>query len=618
MSRWEDRIITEWRPVAVPSIVGPPVDRTGIPALVLVEPAGRTLVQWRAPLPAIVHAAPSRLLSTVNFMLPQSFFPRLVALAIGLMLLLVPPRRAGAELTAEQERFFESKIRPILATRCSECHGPDAQESGLRVDSLQGLLDGGQRGPAIVPGDAQRSLLIHAVQHSEADLQMPEGEKLSGEEIRALVQWVDQGAFWPGQRAERRRPTWDTGTEVTAEDRQFWAFQPPRRPVLPLVKNRPWCRTPIDYFVLAELEKQGIAPAPPASPRTLVRRVYLDLWGLPPTPEQIDAFVADPSPDAYARLIDRLLASPRYGERWGRHWLDVARYADSNGLDENWAFEHIYRYRDWVLTAFNRDMPYDRFVQYQLAGDLMTPAGDEPFEERVQRLAATGFLSVGPKMIADDDPIKKKMDIVDEQLSTIGQTFLGLTIGCARCHDHKFDPIPTRDYYALAGILKSTRTMEHLKVVAPVWIHELHPPGFAEQLAAFEKRRRELLDQRDAFWRQVAGPAYLAARSSENSEGNQQDDSGAPAASTSSTYELPEEKELAKWVPEEQRQRWEELQAAIAEHETTRPQPVRVMGPTEGDVGDIPISLRGNYLTPGPVVPRGFLQVLTPAGRAAA
>src|SRR6185437_8588501 len=245
---------------------------------------------------------------------------------------------------------------------------------------------------------------------------------------------------------------------------KFWAFQPPIDPAVPAVRDIAWTKTPLDRFVLAQLEAHGLKPAPPADKRMLIRRATFDLTGLPPTLREIDAFLTDESPDAFGRVVDRLLASPAYGERWGRHWLDVARYADSNGLDENVAHANAWRYRDYVIAAFNRDKPYDQFLLEQLAGDLL-PSGSDSAMRR-ERLIATGFLSLGPKVLAEVDEKKMEMDIVDEQIDTVGRSLLGLTLGCARCHDHKFDPIATEDYYALAGIFKSTRTMDSFKKVA--------------------------------------------------------------------------------------------------------------------------------------------------------
>ncbi len=255
-----------------------------------------------------------------------------------------------------------------------------------------------------------------------------------------------------------------SGGEKGTGEKLFWAFVPPADPPVPAVQDQGWPLAIPDCFILAGLEANGLRPAPRADRRTLIRRATFDLTGLPPDPDDVDAFLADHSPDAFAKLVERLLASPRYGERWGRHWLDLARYADSNGMDENLAHANAYRYRDYVVAAFNADKPYDRFLREQIAGDLMPVEGDGAATN--ERIVATGFLSIGPKMLAEDDPVKMEMDIVDEQVDTVGRVFLGLTLGCARCHAHKYDPISMEDYYALAGVFKSTRTMDNFKVVA--------------------------------------------------------------------------------------------------------------------------------------------------------
>jgi hypothetical protein len=283
---------------------------------------------------------------------------------------------------------------------------------------------------------------------------------------------------------------------AAAENIQHWAFRPVQRQPLPGVKKTAWPGNEIDRFILARLEERGLAPAPRADKRTLLRRLTFDLIGLPPTPEEIEAFLRDESPRAWANVVDRLLASPHYGERWGRHWLDVARYADSNGMDENLVQAHAWRYRDYVIGAFNRDMPFDRFVREQIAGDLL----DEPTNET---LIATGFLALGPKMLAEDDPVKMQMDVVDEQIDTVGKTFLGLTLGCARCHDHKFDPISTADYYGLAGIFKSTQVMENYKVVAR-WFER--PIGSAAETQRLQAHRQQI-----AALRQIVADKVNAA-----------------------------------------------------------------------------------------------------------
>jgi hypothetical protein len=359
--------------------------------------------------------------------------------------------------------FFEREVRPLLVSRCYECHGPESKgEGGLKLDSRAAALRGGASGPAVVPGSPDDSLLIDAIRYGDV-FQMPPQSKLPEDEIAIITKWVRQGAAWPGDEALVRAA--DESDELTEEEKSFWAFLPPREPAVPAVHQADWPNSPLDHFILSRLEEQGLSPAAAADRRTLIRRATFDLTGLPPTPEEVAAFVTDEAPDAFARVVDRLLASPHYGERWGRHWLDVARYADSNGMDENLAFGSAFRYRDYVVAAFNQDKPFDRFVLEQLAGDLLSEEGGV---EDLQRIVATGFLSLGPKMLAEDDPVKMEMDIVDEQVDTVGRAFLGLTLGCARCHDHKFDPISTEDYYALAGIFKSTKTMENFSVVA-VW-----------------------------------------------------------------------------------------------------------------------------------------------------
>ncbi len=341
---------------------------------------------------------------------------------------------------------------------------------GLQLDSAEALAKGGARGPAVVAGKPAESLLLKAVRHVDEALQMPPGSKLKDAEIAALTRWVELGAPWGVEKTE------DAGTET------WWSFVPPTQPEVPTVKNEAWVRSPIDAFVLAKLEEKGLEPASAADKRTLIRRATFDLIGLPPAPQEVQDFLADDSPEAFERVIDRLLESPRYGERWGRHWLDVARYADSNGLDENLVYKNAFRYRDYVIAAFNKDKPYDQFLHEQLAGDLLPPTDD--LDTTFERWTATGFLSLGAKMLAEDDPVKMQMDIVDEQIDTTARAFMGLTMGCARCHDHKFDPIPTADYYAMAGIFKSSHTMDNFKVVAKWHEYVIAPKEDRDRLAA--------------------------------------------------------------------------------------------------------------------------------------
>jgi mono/diheme cytochrome c family protein len=462
--------------------------------------------------------------------------------------------------------FFEKRVRPLLAARCYSCHGPDSKaRGGLRVDSLAGLLRGGDHGPALVPGKPEDSLLVSAVNHGDV-VKMPKN-KLPPQEIADLTAWVKMGAPWPDAVA-RAGPAEAAGKPLfTAAQRNFWAFRAPVRPPVPAVRDRSWPRSPLDAFILAKLEEQGLRPAPLADKRTLIRRATFDLLGLPPSPEEVNAFLADDSPEAFARVVDRLLASPQYGERWGRHWLDVARYADSNGMDENLAQANAYRYRDYVVNAFNRDVGYDQFIREQLAGDLLSPlapGGRGAGGEGEPRLIATGFLALGPKMLAEDDPVKMEMDIIDEQVDMVGRVFLGLTLGCARCHDHKFDPIPTADYYALAGIFKSTKTMENFRVVARWYERPLASKEETEAHAAHRKK----IDEKKA--------------------------------------------EIAR-LTKEKDQKPDELKRLrddLAALEKSLPPLPEAMGVTEGTVTNLRIHLRGNHLTLGQEVPRQFPRIL--------
>jgi cytochrome c553 len=357
--------------------------------------------------------------------------------------------RVGAEEKAKHlaaAEVFEKAVRPVVSANCLNCHGPAKQKGNLRLDSRQAMLTGGDSGPAIVPGHPEASLLIKAIHYGDEPRMPPKG-KLSADAIAALTRWIQQGAPWPSTQTPQRAASSSPDFKITAKDRAFWSFQPIAEPDLPPVRNTAWPHMAIDHFVLARLEANGLKPAPPADRRTLIRRATFDLIGLPPSVEEIDAFLHDDSPDAFAKVVDRLLASPHYGERWARHWLDVARY----GEDQAHTFQarhypNGYRYRDWLTRAFNDDMPYDEFIKEQIAADLMGGPGLK------ERLPGLGFFALGPVYYGDP----KKLDQLDDRIDTLSRGFLGLTVACARCHDHKFDPIPTRDYYALAGVFAST------------------------------------------------------------------------------------------------------------------------------------------------------------------
>ncbi len=376
-----------------------------------------------------------------------------------------PTKPVVALLTAAQAKgspgddFFENKVRPIFATSCNSCH-VDREAGGLSLASRAAMIKGGDTGPGIVPGDPEKSLLLIAV-HQSGELKMPKkAPKLSAADIETLSEWVKMGAPWPQTTA----PVRVAGKQITDDMRKWWSFQPLKDYPVPPIKDpalKSWAKTDIDHFVLAKLEEKGLKPALMADKRTLIRRATLDLTGLPPTPEEIEAFEKDNSADAYAKVVDRLLASKAYGERWGRHWLDVARYGDDDirGLDPRgrgyMPFDGAWVYRDWVIQAMNDDTPYDKFVKMQLAGDLMSQ------HPTAEDLKATGFLGGAPWIWDQAEPIQGRADERNERIDAVTRGFLGLTVACARCHDHKYDPILAKDYYALGGIFASSTYKEY-------------------------------------------------------------------------------------------------------------------------------------------------------------
>jgi hypothetical protein len=392
-----------------------------------------------------------------------------------LVWLIAPALSSAAEPDPAGITFFEQKIRPVLVQECYSCHSSQAKKlkGGLRLDSKAGLLTGGDSGPAVAPGKPDESLLLDALKYN--GVEMPPKGKLSDAVVADFERWIQMGA--PDPRDAKAAPV-KAGIDLDA-GRKFWAYQAPRRHEPPAVRDLGWPRTDIDRFLLARLEAKGIHPGPDADRATLARRLSFDLIGLPPSPEEIDAFVNDPSPDAYERLVERLLADPQFGERWGRHWLDVARFAESLTL-RGFVFKLAWRYRDYVIDAYNTDMPFNRFLSEQVAGDLLPSA---TLAERRRQWIATTFLTLGNTNLEEQDKQQLRMDVVDEQIDTIGKAVLAQTIGCARCHDHKFDPIPTRDYYALAGILRNVKTLEHANVSK--WL-ELPLPAEPEQEAALK------------------------------------------------------------------------------------------------------------------------------------
>ena len=359
--------------------------------------------------------------------------------------LMIPP----VVFPAEGDSLFEKEIRPLLVASCQKCHGARKQEGDLRLDSRQALLKGGASGAAIVPGNPSSGTLLAAVNHT-GETKMPPSGKLPAGAIASLRKWVEAGAPWPAEST-------GTGSARTAAimpaDREHWSFKPVVKAVAPTTGDRAWPRGPIDSFLLARMEAAGAKPAPMADKRTLIRRATFDLTGLPPTPEEIDAFLKDDSPGAFAKVVDRLLASPRYGERWGRHWLDVARYADTAGDGSDYPLPEAWRYRNWVINAFNTDMPFDRFVREQIAGDIIAGRGKP--EAYADAVTATGYLAIGKRYGYNPGPSFQHLDFADV-IDSVGRGLMGLSLGCARCHDHKYEPVGMDDYYGLYGMLQST------------------------------------------------------------------------------------------------------------------------------------------------------------------
>ncbi|MDR3703494.1 MAG: PSD1 and planctomycete cytochrome C domain-containing protein [Candidatus Sulfopaludibacter sp.] len=378
------------------------------------------------------------------------------------LLLTAAMRGAEPQSQAASPDFFESKIRPILAGSCYSCHTNSAL-GGLRLDSREAMLKGGGRGPSLVPGDPEQSLLVKAVRQTDAKLKMPMGGRLKDSEIEDIVAWVKAGAVWPAGTPTAASQT-GTKYRITPEQKTFWSLVALKEPAPPPVKDAKWARGDIDRFILAHLEKQGLKPVHPANKHDLIRRATLDLIGLPPTPEEIAAFEKDTSPEAFAKVVDRLLASAHYGERWGRVWLDVARYGedDYRSLNPNprgyHPYPNAYLYRDWVIQSFNDDMPYDQFVKAQLAGDLMDA------KVRYRMLPGTGFLGLGPWYYDNGAVEVTRADERHDRVDVVTRGFLGLTVACARCHDHKYDPIPQTDYYSLAGVFLNTTYHEYPRV----------------------------------------------------------------------------------------------------------------------------------------------------------
>lgn len=387
------------------------------------------------------------------------------------------PARVATPQT--QTDLFESRIRPILENNCFACH-TGSRLGGLALDSRENMLKGGKSGPAVVPGKPNESLLLRAVSQTDERLRMPPQGKLTEQEISDLRHWIETGAPWSNSSKSSGQPSTGSAYSLTSEQKQFWAFQPLKKPRPPEVKNKSWARSPIDLFVMAKLEASGLSPVGAATKEVLLRRATFDLIGLPPTPEEVDDFLRDTSPDAFSKVVDRLLSRPQYGERWGRYWLDVARFAEEDTHGWTKPFPNAFRYRDWVIQALNSDMPYDLFVKAQIAGDLLKEG------DREKLLPGLGFFGIGPRFQQVIGPTKGLAEECNDRVDTLSRGFLGLTVACARCHDHKFDPISVRDYYALAGVFASSDYHEY-------------PLASPDVVKEYQELERKIADQEGAI-----------------------------------------------------------------------------------------------------------------------
>ena len=517
---------------------------------------------------------------------------------------------------AADTAFFDSKVLPILQKRCFECHSHGTKiKGGLALDSRSGWAEGGDNGPAIKPGQLEESLVIKAVRYVDSEFEMPPKAKLPASEIAILEEWVKLGAHDPRSAGAGKQKK---GIDL-AEGRKFWAFQPVSNPKPPLVKDTAWPLDPLDHFILKPLEAKGIKPVSDADRYTWLRRVSLDLTGLPPTAKEIESFSKDSSSDAYANAVDRLLNSKAYGERWARHWLDLTGYADMIGTSNGVFAEHAWRYRDYLINAFNADKPFDEFVREQIAGDLMPPKSTE---DRAAKITATGFLMVGDIEIVNPDKAKMETDHIDSQMIKIGQTFMGMTLGCVRCHDHKFDPIGVDDYYGIAGMLRSSPSSHKMPDMG-VWstLNSTALPETHAQLAArkkseaeneqrivgFKEELKKLTDEKAVVTKQLAAlgkptaPASQVAATTDNAQRDIPANADAKPAS---------DKDALTKRRDEIDAQLKKLGETIKHAEFFKDKTPRAFAMSDGpQPADMPVYVRGNPYAPSTVVPRGTLRV---------
>lgn len=528
--------------------------------------------------------------------------------------------------------FFEKKIRPLLASNCFGCHSSESKQlrGQLLLDSREGVLKGGSSGqPAVVPGDPDRSLLIRAIRYLDSKLQMPPAGQLTEAEIRDLEEWVKMGA--PDPRPDLRVALAPASKAYDFDRaKTFWSFRPVADPRPPAVKSKTWVKNSIDRFILAKLEEKNLHPVADAGRRTLIRRATFDLIGLPPTPEEVAAFLLDKSPDAFSKVVDRLLASPHYGEHWGRHWLDVVRYADTAGDNSDFPVPAAYRYRNYVIKSFNDDKPYDQFIREQIAGDLL-PANSAA--EKNEKIIATGYLAMSRRFGSRNKEFNLTLD---DTIDNVGKAFLGLSVSCSRCHDHKFDPIPMRDYYALYGIFNSSR---FAFPGAEIYPHpaDMVPLVSGKQAETFSKwqktledlddRKEQLVAEMGVAGRNKAQKEKQAKELAEKAAGNQDVPPGQAQSKTEKAesvagseerrpadfdrdarnWALPRE---SKRMPEEVEAESKEVKASIVELNQSSPKVDKAYAVVDGRLANARLHRKGDPKSLGDEVPRGFLTIL--------
>src|SRR5581483_10264113 len=521
-----------------------------------------------------------------------------------------PARSAGgqAQEPAASIEFFEKKIRPVLAENCYQCHSAQSNRvmGGFMLDTREGLLKGGASGrPAIIPGDPENSPLVKAIRYTDPKLQMPMAGKLPDQVIRDFEAWVKMGAPDP-RKADKPIAASDRQPYAYEAAKKFWSYQPIKDPSPPQVRNQAWVKSPVDNFILAKLEEKNLKPVADADKRTLIRRATFDLTGLPPTPEEVEAFLSDQSPAAFEKVVDRLLASPAYGEKWGRHWLDVVRYADTAGCNSDFPVPSAYRYRNYVINSFNQDKPYDQFVREQLAGDLL-PGKTEA--EKYEKVIATGYIAMSRRFGSRKDDHHLT---IDDTIDNLGKAFLGLSISCARCHDHKFDPIPNRDYYALYGILSSTKYP-----FAGVEIYP-HPYDFVplaegKKAEAFNRWQSELRDLDDKKEELLVKSGQIGGKvKKDGTEAKPALVGDVSPDKVTAPQPPPTEAEIKTLEAqlEATKKEREIVIGQIAEKSLRPPQVEKAYAVSEGKAADAQVLRKGDPKNKGEVVPRGFLTIL--------